>query len=869
MPTQTIGPQHTQELQEIADSICRSCQVLMVTGAGISTNSGIPDFRSANGLYNLVKRRYPEQTALLKGKDLFDAISFTNPITTAILYSFLAELRQNVKGITDSTPTHKFIKTLSETGRLLRCYTQNIDGLEALDGLCMDISRGTGKRGKGKEKVGREAGCEVVQLHGDLEMLRCTQCAKLHEYDEERVETLLGGEAPECPDCSRKADDRLAAGKRSINVGTLRPNIVLYDELHPQGEAIGQITHYDATRMTPDTLLIFGTSLKVIGLKRIVKAFASRVKTRGGKVVYINATPAADSIWGDVIDYHIQMDCDAWITDLQLRRKEIWLHQSLLDKEWRKTRPASLTKSKTTTGYESDKENSGKLKGQPLVRRKSLSSLPTKKKSGAGKEKQLPTPTNTPRKRKPSSAPNTPILSTSKRAYNAAFPSGTSPLTLLGTTPAGPHLGTPSKRARVASGSLPPTNAATPQRHHSIQNLRSPQRASPGACSWVTMSDKSSSESSSTPTQRNFLDTPDRPIPDSPFLTEHHYDPKTPSRAATRFFLDYIAVPRLSDVPPSSPPQKFQEGGPNTDYDPSTPRRPARSEISSLTNSISTSARRSASRHGLRVDQLGVDETPSPTPTPTRHRLHSSKQSSSEYDMLNPQRQIPTPPDSQTPSDLDLNSSSLSECAAGGCDDDVKYRPRSRGSKRRIFVDDVETETGSERLESDAVLSVRSEVTEVDEQLEREAGMAMKTLEDSSRGTKRSESYYDEEENEIEDVDLVPSSNPITGLEPVTNLGANNETPMKQPLVLPENHVQDSDNSEPPTALFLTPDPATKSRRKTASPATIGTIERRRTRGLEKDEAILKALSKPGTVTRREAERRKSLKAEFKGFAQA
>ncbi|KAK6343580.1 hypothetical protein TWF730_011170 [Orbilia blumenaviensis] len=862
MPTQTIGAQHAQELQDIADSICRSCQVLMVTGAGISTNSGIPDFRSANGLYNLVKRRYPEQTALLKGKDLFDAISFTNPITTAILYSFLAELRQNVKGITDSTPTHKFIKTLSETGRLLRCYTQNIDGLEALDGLCMDISRGAGKRGKGKEKIGRETGCEVVQLHGDLEMLRCTQCTKLHDYDEERVETLLGGEAPECPDCSRKADDRLAAGKRSINVGTLRPNIVLYDELHPQGEAIGQITHYDATRMAPDLLLIFGTSLKVIGLKRIVKAFASKVKARGGKVLYINATPAADSIWGDVIDYHIQMDCDAWIQDLKLRRKEIWLHQSLLDKEWRKTKP-SLLKSKTT-GYESDKENSEKLKGHPLVRRKSLSSLPSKKKAGGGgKEKQLPTPTNTPRKRKPSSAPNTPVLSASKRAHVAAFPPASSPLTSLGTTPACSYLNTPSKRMRIANNSLPLMNPTTSPHHHRIQDLRTPQRASAGSYKWTTVPDKCSTNSISTPTQNNFLYTPERPIPDSPFLPEYDSDPTTPSRSKSRFFLDYIAVPPIVDIPPSSPPHKLRADELSSEFEPSTPRRPARSEISCLTNSIS----RSVSRHQLHLDQIVTDEASSPVPTPTRHRPYSALQMVPQNGFSGAEKQIPTPPNSQTPSDLDQVSSSLGELS-GGDDDDVKYRPRVRNSKRRAFMDEIECRI--ERLEDELISSAHSEATEVDEQLERELGMARTPFAETVGLTEENVKAEDDED-EIEDVDLVPSGNLATESEPGEQAekcdNACSDAPTEEsPWVAPETPSVSIQDLGTPISLYLTPKPINKTRRKTLSPTILGTIERRRTRGLEKDEAILKELNKPGTVTRREADRRKSLKAEFKGL---
>ncbi|KAJ6258285.1 hypothetical protein Dda_7206 [Drechslerella dactyloides] len=841
MPTQTIGPQHARELQEIADSICRSGQVLMVTGAGISTNSGIPvrlwrssylrlmnltttrakhtpklqDFRSSNGLYNLVKRRYPDQTALLKGRDLFDAISFTNPITTSILYSFLAELRQTVKSIPDSTPTHKFIKTLSETGRLLRCYTQNIDGLEALDGLCMDISRGAGKRGKGKEKIGREVGCEVVQLHGDLEMLRCTQCAKLHDYDHERVETLLGGDAPGCPDCSKKADDRLAAGKRSINVGTLRPNIVLYDELHPQGEAIGQLTHYDATKMTPDLLLIFGTSLKVIGLKRIVKAFAAKVKSRGGRVVYINVTAAPDSVWGDIIDYHVQMDCDAWIRDLKLRRKEIWLHQSLLDKEWKRTKlVSSLKRSKTTAGYESDKENSGKLKGQPLVRRKSLSALPSKKKAGEPKERQLPTPSNTPRKTKPKSLPATPAGSTSKRPYAAAFPPSTSPLTSLTATPSLSLFNTPSKRVRIATP-LPPMNATTPTHLY---------RPSPAAYSWVASPRASSTRSrNSTPTQKRLLEvtTPKRPVPDSPTLTAT----STPTRSGgRRFFLDHVAIPPIEETAAS--PTKHRA--------PVTPSR-KRSTLSAA-NSVSTSARRSAQRRGIPVSEIFIERTPSPCPTPRRGRGRPYK-TLEEYGDNGLAKSLPTPPDSQIPSDQDPEQQ---EPTLFDEDEDsslVKYRPRGRNTpKQRVYG-----EQSFERLDSD--------VTEASEQLEREAEMAS--------------TPHEPTDDDIDDVDLVSfdalSSPPVSADAVATSTAIETHDATKPAITSPNPRVIDL--AEPPFSDASTP--TGKAKKKTASPAIT---ERRRTRGLQKEEEIKKILSKPGTVTRREAERRRSLKSEVRGL---
>ncbi|KAK6346635.1 hypothetical protein TWF696_006754 [Orbilia brochopaga] len=673
----------------------------------------------------------------------------------------------------------------------------------------MDISRGAGKRGKGKDKVGREVGCEVVQLHGDLEMLRCTQCAKLHDYDHERVETLLGGEAPGCPDCSKKADDRLAAGKRSINVGTLRPNIVLYDELHPLGEAIGQLTHYDATKMTPDLLLIFGTSLKVIGLKRIVKAFAAKVKSRGGKVVYINVTAAPDSVWGDIIDYHVQMDCDAWIRDLKLRRKEIWLHQSLLDKEWKRTKlVSSLKRCKTTAGYESDKENSGKLKGQPLIRRKSLSALPSKKKSGELPGKQLPTPSNTPRKTKPKSLPGTPAGSTSKRPYAAAFPPSTSPLSSLTATPSLSLFNTPSKRARIATP-LPPMNATTPTHLY---------RPSPAAYSWITSSRASSTRSgNSTPTRRKFLDvnTPKRPIPDSPTLTAK----STPTRSDGRhFFLDHAVIPLIQETSVSR----------NRSRDPSTPSRSRMTP--SATNRISTSVNRGAKHHDVPINDTYIECTLSPCPT--RERRRPSRKL--EYDGDSGLASVMlTPPDSQITSDQDHGQQ---EHALFDGDEDlslVKYRPRSRNSpKKRIY---------DERLDSD--------ISQASEQLEREAEMASSACGVADDGS-------------IDDVDLVPCSYSSFLSGPTTNVI--NTTIRVRDIsraAIISTNASNADADKVPASDTCTP---TEKVNKTSSSAIT---ERRLTRGLQREEEIRKILNKPGTVTRREAERRRSLKSVVRGLA--
>ncbi|KAG6877868.1 hypothetical protein C0993_002869, partial [Termitomyces sp. T159_Od127] len=225
------------------------------------------DFRSSDGLYNLVKQQYPD--VVLKGRDLFDASLFRDGTSTSVFYTFISKLKQSIDEATPS-PTHRFIKTLDTKKKLLRSYTQNIDGLE--------------------ERVG-----------------------------------LMGS----------SIEARVARSARAIRVGTLRPAIVLYDETHPLGDDIGAIQSADVTRK-PDLLIIMGTSLKVHGLRKMVKEFAktvhaygssasSNVKPWQGKVIFVNKTPPATE-WNDIIDYHVEGDTDSWV-------------EKVIE-DWKKMRPA-------------------------------------------------------------------------------------------------------------------------------------------------------------------------------------------------------------------------------------------------------------------------------------------------------------------------------------------------------------------------------------------------------------------------------------------------------------------------------------------------------------------------------------------------
>ena len=183
-----------------------------------------------------------------------------------------------------------------------------------------------------------------MPLHGTLTWLRCGICSKLSSWDdEERVTATLAGTAPDCPACTEYNTHRTGKGRRGLAVGRLRPDIVLYGEEHPKANLISPLITHDLG-LGPDVLLIMGTSLKVHGLKIMVKEFAKAVHTKGGKVIFVNRTKPPESTWGDVIDYWVEWDCDEWVSDLKERRAEIWLPQGTIKEE--EKRRESLGESK-------------------------------------------------------------------------------------------------------------------------------------------------------------------------------------------------------------------------------------------------------------------------------------------------------------------------------------------------------------------------------------------------------------------------------------------------------------------------------------------------------------------------------------------
>ncbi|TQS36026.1 hypothetical protein Golomagni_03536 [Golovinomyces magnicellulatus] len=280
----------------------------------------------------------------LKGRDLFDALIWSDPFKTSIFYMFMTSFRKKVQLVQSTSEAHRFFKTLRDSGRLVRTYTQNIDCFEEKEGLSTDLKLGPGNRARFQARNLRMAltenpskdsdqfrGVEAVLLHGSLSKLRCGVCSHLCDWDEDdRLLTTSRGAAPDCPNCTAKNTKRRNRGCRALAVGRLRPDVVLYGEEHPNSSLISPLVTHDLG-LRPDILLIMGTSLKVHGLKVLVKEFAKAVHDRGGKVIFVNHTQPPESIWSDVIDYWVSWDCDKWVLDLKERKRELWLPQGSIN----------------------------------------------------------------------------------------------------------------------------------------------------------------------------------------------------------------------------------------------------------------------------------------------------------------------------------------------------------------------------------------------------------------------------------------------------------------------------------------------------------------------------------------------------------
>ena len=194
---------YEKEITALQKIIDESEKIVFFGGAGVSTESGIPDFRSEDGLYH-EKYSYPPE------RILSHSFFLQYP---EIFYQFYKEKMLYLDA--PANPAHKKLAELEEAGKLKAVVTQNIDGLH------------------------QKAGSKVVyELHGSIHRNYCLHCGKF--YSAEFMQ-----EAEGVPKCS--------CG------GVIKPDVVLYEE-----SLDGTVIQYAITAIAhADTLIIGGTSLVV------------------------------------------------------------------------------------------------------------------------------------------------------------------------------------------------------------------------------------------------------------------------------------------------------------------------------------------------------------------------------------------------------------------------------------------------------------------------------------------------------------------------------------------------------------------------------------------------------------------------------
>lgn len=246
--------------------IDRSKNIIVITGAGISTSLGIPDFRSkGTGLYSKL-----EHLGLGDPQEVFDISVFKEDPT--IFYSVAKDI---IPATDKYTPTHRFIAMLHERGKLLTNYSQNIDNLEVKAGVPKD---------------------KLIQCHGSFGTASCVKCG--YQVDGESIfPDIRAGKIPKCERCLRQlrpggqvkrkrssnAVDRSRRRRKASDddddddddedgaydiptAGVMKPDITFFGEALPD-EFGHRLAEHD--RELVDLVIVIGTSLKVTPVSEI------------------------------------------------------------------------------------------------------------------------------------------------------------------------------------------------------------------------------------------------------------------------------------------------------------------------------------------------------------------------------------------------------------------------------------------------------------------------------------------------------------------------------------------------------------------------------------------------------------------------
>ncbi len=196
----------TEMAGRCADLIASAERIVLLSGAGMSTSAGIPDFRGPEGLYAKLGIENPER--------IFDIGVFE--VNPAFYYKFHREFLRQVEAV-QPTWGHRFFARLEKEGRMSGIVTQNIDALHQ-----------------------RAGSAKVLEIHGSIWQSRCTKCGKNYGYRESARKVEAEG-IPLCDRCQ----------------SVIKPEVVFFGENVMQFEACQELV------ASADLLFVVGSSLAV------------------------------------------------------------------------------------------------------------------------------------------------------------------------------------------------------------------------------------------------------------------------------------------------------------------------------------------------------------------------------------------------------------------------------------------------------------------------------------------------------------------------------------------------------------------------------------------------------------------------------
>lgn len=223
-----------KKLTQVAQWIVNAKRTVVFTGAGLSTESGIPDFRSPGGVWD---KYNPE--------DFYFQNFLANEASREKYWQMATEMWEPIKKA-QPNPAHLAIAEFEKLGKLDCVITQNIDGLHF-------------KAGNSEEKV--------IQLHGTAIFVSCLSCKKRYDRNEIQERIKKGQKAPRCDDCG----------------GLLKPATISFGQSMPEKET--QEAYHRSSLC--DLFIVIGSSLVVQPAASIPLV----AKRNGARLVIINRDP--------------------------------------------------------------------------------------------------------------------------------------------------------------------------------------------------------------------------------------------------------------------------------------------------------------------------------------------------------------------------------------------------------------------------------------------------------------------------------------------------------------------------------------------------------------------------------------------------